>query len=30
MKHDNLKEINNYVKEIILIISKDDTTTRIE
>lgn len=30
MKHDDLSKINNYVKEIILVSSKDDKTARVE
>jgi hypothetical protein len=30
MKHDDLSKINNYVKEIILLTSKDDKVTRVE
>lgn len=30
MKHDDLSKINNYVKEIILVSSKDDKVTRVE
>jgi hypothetical protein len=30
MEHDDLSKINDYVKEIILITSKDDKTARVE
>jgi hypothetical protein len=30
MKHDDLSKINDYVKEIILLTSKDDKTARVE
>jgi hypothetical protein len=30
MKHNDLSKINDYVKEIILLTSKDDKTARVE